>query len=88
MKNFEQVSGDDHQVSLAEGGYVQMGGEGVRCVQVGISRGVGGYPLTCNLSHDAYTYDVTYPTPPSPCGQTDICENITFPQLLLRAVKM
>ena len=24
-------------------------------------------------------------TPPS-CGQTDICENITFPQLLLRTV--
>ena len=25
-------------------------------------------------------------TPP-PCGQTDACENITFPQLLLRMVK-
>ena len=25
-------------------------------------------------------------TPP-PCGQTDTCENITFPQLLLRTVK-
>ena len=26
-------------------------------------------------------------TPP-PCGQTDTCENITFPQLLLRTVKI
>ena len=26
-------------------------------------------------------------TPP-PCGQTDTCENIIFPQLLLRTVKM
>ena len=23
-----------------------------------------------------------------PCGQTDACENITFPQLLLRMVKI
>ena len=25
---------------------------------------------------------------PAPCGQTDACENITFPQLLLRTVNM
>ena len=24
----------------------------------------------------------------TPCGQTDICENITFPQLLLRTVNI
>ena len=33
-------------------------------------------PLTWNL----------YPTLPHPSGQTDACENITFQQLLLRAV--
>ena len=27
-------------------------------------------------------------TPPPPRGQTDTCKNITFPQLLLRAVNM
>ena len=27
-------------------------------------------------------------TPLPPCGQTDTCENITFPQLLLRTVKI
>ena len=31
------------------------------------------------------TWDQVYP--PTPCRQTDTCENITFPQLLLRAVK-
>ena len=25
---------------------------------------------------------------PPPCGQTDTCENITFPQLLLRTVNI
>ena len=32
------------------------------------------------------TCDQRYPTPPHPHEQTDACENITFPQLLLRAV--
>ena len=41
-----------------------------------------GYP-TKRLTHDAF--DVTYPPP---CGQIGACENITFPQLHLQAVKM
>ena len=43
--------------------------------------GGGGAPYRVTISsfHDAC--DVTYPS-----GQTHACENITFPQLLLRAV--
>ena len=40
-----------------------------------------GLPLLYDLSHDAF--DGTYPP-----GQTDACQNITFPQLLLRAEKI
>ena len=40
-----------------------------------------GYPLRCDLSHDAR--DVTCP---QPHGQIDACENITFLQLFLLAV--
>ena len=38
--------------------------------------------LPCDLSHDACGITTTL----SPCGQTDVCENITFSQLRLRAV--
>ena len=41
VNKFEQTSGDDHQMSLAGGGYVQKG--------VSMSR--RGIP--CDLSHDA-----------------------------------
>ena len=43
-------------------------------------------PLPCDLFHDACD-DVTYPnSPPTSLGQTHTSENITFLQLLLRAV--
>ena len=62
VHKFEQVSSDDHQMSvagvgMAKGrGWVCPEGGGVG-VEVGMSR--EGYPLPCDLSHDAY--DVTYP---------------------------
>ena len=51
--------------------------------------GLGGHPSThiygrgCTIPSDLSHCDVTY----SPCEQTHTCENINFPQLLLRAVK-
>ena len=39
-----------------------------------------GCPLQCDLSHDA-----CYVTnPPSPGGQTDACDNITFPRAVIK----
>ena len=43
----------------------------------------GGGTLPCDLSHDVF--DVTCP---SPRGQTNTCENITFPKLRLWALKI
>ena len=45
-----------------------------------VGGGEGNLPR--NMSHDGF--DVTNLIPPH--GQTDACENITFPQLSLRAV--
>ena len=72
VNKFEQVSSDDHQMSLA-------GGNGLEgwwvCPGVGV-----GYPLPCDLSHDVC--DVIFPV----SGQTHAYENITFSQLM-RVVK-
>ena len=95
MNKFEQVSSDDYQMLLVGVG-MSRGREYVQgfacqervCPGVGVfgSRwvcwGRGRVALPCDLSHDAC--DVTYP--PHPHRQTDACENITFPQLLLRVV--
>ena len=61
MNKFEQLSSDDHQMSVAGGGV--------------------GY-LLCDPSHDPCDIYL------SPYEQIDACENITFPQLHLRAVKI
>ena len=48
-------------------------------------------PLTCmppTTHAPASMHAPATPLPPLPHGQTDACENITFPQLLLRTVKM
>ena len=61
-----------------------MVGLQVLCLGEGVGRSPGlmsGGTLLCDLSNDAF--DVTYNPP---CGQTDACESITFPQLRLRAV--
>ena len=63
------------QVPCAEGG-VQGDGDG-RGIPGPMS---GGCTIPCGLFHNAC--DFTYP----PCEQTHDCENITFKQLLLRAV--
>ena len=95
VHKFEQVSSDDHQMSVAGGGYGQ--GQGV-----GLSRrwwgGVGwvypeevGWRLVCPERGTSYhaTYPMTHMMLPTPSlGQTHNCENITFPQLLLRAVNI
>ena len=53
-----------------------MSGEGV-----GMSRGyVKGRGMTYPMMH------VMSPTPPTPHGQTDVCKNITFPQIILVSV--
>ena len=73
VNKLEQVSSDDHQMSVVGGeGYGPMSdvGGGVRA-QVW-----GGVPY---LSHDA----CDIPTPLSHCEQTGACENITFRQLCL-----
>ena len=59
----------------------------IRCCSRGYSTWPfrGGYgTLPCDLCYDAF--DVKYPL--YPCEQTDACENITFSQTCLRAVKM
>ena len=73
MTKFEQVSTDDHQMSLAAGiGYGQV-------ERVGY---VGGIPY-----HVTYPMmDGMLPTPPPWTDKVIFNENITFPQLLLRAV--
>ena len=44
--------------------------------------GRGRVVLPCDIFNDAF--DVIYLlTPSSPCGQTDTCENITFPEQLV-----
>ena len=63
MNKFEQVSSDDHQMSLARESQVWCPGEGVPTWPF-----PGGTP-PCDL--------------PPPPGQTDACENITFPPELL-----
>ena len=82
VNKFEQASSDDYLMSVA-------GGEGLgpQVWRWGGDRSPGLMSrkrdtLPCDLSHDAC--DIT--TTLSPCGQTDVCENITFPQLRLRAV--
>ena len=91
MNKFEQVSIDHHQMSVA-GGLVPVwcpGGVGSGL----ISRGGGRSP--CLMFRGVVPYHRAYlmmhlmsPNPNSPCGQTDACEDITFPQLNLWAVKM
>ena len=57
-----------------------MSGERVKIgTHLTFPRGDGTLP--CDRSDDAF--DVTYPPPRQ---QTDACENISFPQLLLRVV--
>ena len=70
-----------HVTSRSPQGLMSGGGEGVSYLT--FPGGLG--TLACDLSYNAF--DVTYP-PPRPNKMTDICENITFPQLCWRAVKM
>ena len=70
VNKFEQVSSDDHQMSVAG----EDGGRSPRMMW-------GGVTLPCDLPHDAY--DV--PTTPSLNGMTDACEDIIF-QLCLRVI--
>ena len=68
VNKFEQVSSNDYQMSVAMGGYPR-----------------GGYPKSHVLGRDVH-YHMSYPMMhvmlPPLCGQTDICKNITFPQLV------
>ena len=95
MNKYEQVSTDHHQMPLA-GWRVSVPrpdipGEGKR-------EGGRGLVPRSDVWGEGVTYLVTYPmmhlmlpnTPPSLLTdrQTDTCENITFPQLRLQAVKM
>ena len=60
VNKFEQVSSDDHQMSLArEVGYIQR--EGGVCLEAGGRVCPGEVPLPWDLSHGAC--DVTYPLP-------------------------
>ena len=85
MKKFEQVSSDEHNLSVAGGRCrcpcLMSRGRGVGA-QVRSPGEAGKGTIPCDLSHDAY--DV--PTPYTLNRMTDACKNITFPQLHLRAV--
>ena len=85
VNKFEQVSNDDHQMSVAEG---RQGRCQVWCPTEGV-----GAQVWCLGEGDGGTYHMTYPImyvmylPSShPFGQndwlTDTCESITLPQLL------
>ena len=85
VNKFEQVSNDDHQMSVAEG---RQGRCQVWCPTEGV-----GAQVWCLGEGDGGTYHMTYPIMyvmyiPSfhPFGQndwlTDTCESITLPQLL------
>ena len=82
MNKFEQASSDHHQMSL-----VWRVGPKVWCAggevgpQIWSGGGVGP-EVWCDLSYDAF--DITYSESNK---QTDPCENITFTQLHLQAVK-
>ena len=66
MNKFEQVSSDDHQMSLA-GTFPRSD------LQMGVT--------PCNVTYSMN--HVIVPTHPPPTkGMTDICENITFLELL------
>ena len=79
MNNFEQVPGDHHYMSLVRVSPGLMSGEGYPTwpFQQGIP---------CHVTHPLM--HLMLPTPPPPCGETDACENIAFPQLLLWTVIM
>ena len=83
MSKFEEVSSDQHQMSLARG-FPGL-----------TSRGAGEVVCYLTFSGDGVPYHVTYPmmhlmilAQPPPCKQTDACESITFPQRYLRTVEM
>ena len=82
VNKFEQVSSDDHQMSVAGVGPLQWWAPDVNSRGYPRSdvQGEGG-TLLCDLLHDAC--DVTAPN-----RMTDTCENITFLQLRWRAVKI
>ena len=73
MNKFEQVSSDGHQISLA--GRPELGG--VPCL-------VSGGPY----SEVQSTMINGHMGTPSPCEQTNLIQNITFPQLGWRSVKI
>ena len=77
VKKFELVSSDDHQMSVTEG---RERGSGVHAHVWCLGEG-GGCTLACDLSHD--TLDV--PTILWTEWCTDTSENITLPELRLRA---
>ena len=90
VNKFEQVSSDDHQMSVPG-----EGGVGTQVPYLGPISGGGGWE-GLSKSHvwrrGGLPYRVTYPMmylmlPTSlPRGQTDACGNITVPKLCLRAV--
>ena len=87
VNKFEQVSSDDHLMSVAGRGV----GAQVWCpveslgVQVRYPGGRGALPY--DLSHETYDVPTRSASPRPPNGQndwqTDTCKNITFPQLRL-----
>ena len=88
MNKCEQVSSHHHLMSLAgEFPKFDVQGEGAQ-VWCPEGRREGGYTT---WPFPGGAYNVTYPMMhlmlPSSCEQTDACENITFPQAYLRAVK-
>ena len=78
INKFKQVSSDHHQISLVREGL----GLQVWC------RGGGGQVHRSDVQGVPIPWCICLAHPPFPCGQTDVYENIIFPQDCLRAVKI
>ena len=98
MNKFEQVSSGGHQMSLAGGprsdGWspcLMSGGTGPMSYVQGWGAGAGGAMSDAGLGRALYSkvqWIIGNGHMGTPCEQTETSENITFPQLRWRAVKM